>query len=157
MGREDKPESRDADGELGDFVPAVFARSIEEAEDYRQLLDDHDIPAIVGDEEQAGATAPPGLRKGFSRGVPVLVPEAMLEEAGEVIAERDETDAFGLEEEDEEETEDEAFTLDGTEPEDLEAEETEDEEDDQDEANELEDEDLFGQEGDEDDEDDEEL
>lgn len=156
MGRKDKPESRDADGEPGDFVPAVFARSIEEAEDYRQLLDDHDIPAIVADEEQAGATAPPGLRKGFSRGVPVLVPEAMLEEAGEVIAERDETDAFGLDE-DEEESEDEAFALDGTEPENLEAEGTDQEEDDQDEADRLEDEDLFGEEGEEGEDDDKEL
>lgn len=163
MARDDKRSPRDADGELGDFVPAVFARSIEEAEEYRQLLDDHDIPAIVGDEDRAaGAAGQPGPRKGFSRGVLVLVPEAMLDEAGEVIAERDETDAFGLKKEDEEDEEDEVFALDEAEPQELEGdleeddEEEEDEDEDEEEDGDLEDEDLFD-EDDDDDEDDEAL
>ncbi|MCJ7543551.1 MAG: hypothetical protein MUP47_03130 [Phycisphaerae bacterium] len=163
MARDDKRSPRDADGELGDFVPAVFARSIEEAEEYRQLLDDHDIPAIVGgDDRPAGATGQPPQPKVFSRGVPVLVPEAMLDEAGEVIAERDETDTFGLQEEEEEDEEDEIFALDGSEPEevqgDLDEEDEEEEKDKKDKKDEDEDEDLEGEnlfeEDDEDDEDD---
>jgi hypothetical protein len=162
MGTDKRPEFRDGDGELGDFVPAVFARSPEEAEQYRQLLDDHDIPAIVADEDRADKTGQPAPRKGFSRGVPVLVPEALLEEAGDVIAERDETDTFGREEKDEDEEDDETLGLETAEPEALggalESEE-EDEEDDQ-EDEETEEEDLFdeGPDSDEDEEeDDEEL
>jgi hypothetical protein len=159
MGREDKPSFRDSDGELGDFVPAVFARSLEEAEEYRQLLDDHDIPAIVADEDQsAGPPGQPPPRKGFSRGVPVLVPEALLEEAGDVIAEHGEGDAFGLEEKEEDETEDETFTLDGAEPAEEDLEDDDEEEDDKEEDDKKDDleEDLFdeGEDDDEDDEDD---
>lgn len=158
MAREDKPGPRDAEGELGDFVPVVFARSVEEAEEYRQLLDDHDIPAIVGDERQPGGTGePPAPRKGFSRGVPVLVPEAMLDEAGEVIAEHDETDAFGLDKEDkedEEDEEDEVTALGGTEPGGLEDDTDKDDEDEEDEDEDEEEgfdgEDLFDEEDEED-------
>jgi hypothetical protein len=162
MDREKKPPFRDSDGELGDFVPAVFARSLEEAEDYRQLLDDHDIPAIVGDEGTGNKTGRPALRKGFSRGVPVLVPEALLEEAGDVIAERDETDAFGREDETEEEEDEEVLGLEPPAPEAIEGalEEEDEEEEDEDEDEETEEDDLFGEglEGDEDeDDDDEEL
>lgn len=162
MARRDKPDFRDADGEMGDFVPAVFARSLEEAEDYRQLLDDHDIPAIIGDEgPSADAEGKPAPRAGFSHGLPVLVPEALLDEAGEVIAERDETDAFGLVEDDDEE-EDEEFTLDETGPDALATPlgDQDDEEDDEEESDEddkdkgLGEEDLFGEEDDDDDDDD---
>ena len=41
-----------SDGEFGEFVPAVFARSTSEAEEYRELLNDHDIPAIVEVDEE---------------------------------------------------------------------------------------------------------
>jgi hypothetical protein len=123
--------------EHDDFVPAVFARSMEEAEDYRQLLDDHDIPAIIGAEEEPSRPSLRSLR-GVTRGLPVLVPEAMLDEASEVIAERDNADEFGLDREDaDEEEEEEEYLIDGE----VElAEPADDEGEDQEEA----DEDLFG-------------
>jgi len=83
----------------GKFVPAVFARSVQEAEEYRELLDDHDIPAIVASEEDLEKLGE-GVGE-ISRGVPVLVPEAMLDEAGEVIAEREEFEKFHVGDEDE--------------------------------------------------------
>ena len=96
-----------AEGSSRDFVPAVFARSVEEAERYQELLDDHDIPALIG--ENSG---------GMTRGVPVMVPEVYLDEASEIIADRGELEEFDLLEEDlEDEDEDlagtEGFTLDG--------------------------------------------
>ncbi len=164
MGKEDIPDFEQEGGELGDFVPAVFARSVEEAEEYRQLLDDHDIPAIVGGEDRPeGRSDQPGQRGGFSRGVPVLVPEALLDEAGEVIAERDEADEFDLkkEEADEEEDEEEEFELDESdregEKEDLSTDLDEEEnEEDEKEKDDLEDEDLFGYDDSDDEEDEDE-
>jgi len=100
VGQEDK-YFEEPEGEHADFVPAVFARSMEEAEKYRQLLDDHDIPAIIGSAEHGeGEDSPPSQSsRGFSRGVPVLVPDALLDEAGEVIADSEESDEFALDEE----------------------------------------------------------
>lgn len=94
--------------EFADFVPAAFARSVEEAEVYRELLNDHDIPAIVGlDEDLKAEDAPKGRRRGMTHGVPVLVPEALLDEASEVIADREDADEFAEEDEVEEEEEEE--------------------------------------------------
>lgn len=97
-----------------DFVPAVMARSAHEAEEYRDLLNDHDIPAIVGDEEGLWDPARPLPRRlglaGVSRGLPVLVPEVLLDEASVVISERD-FDLFPGEEDVEEEEEDEMDEL----------------------------------------------
>jgi len=118
--------------EHSDFVPAVFARDVTEAEEYRELLEDHDIPAMVGTEEDTGGTR----RRRMSRGVPVLVPEALLDEASEVIAECEDSDEFEsgdeeeelLEEEDEEfEFEEEDDDLDEELEEEFEDEESEDE------------------------------
>jgi hypothetical protein len=83
-----------SEGEFADFVPAVFARSTTEAEEYRELLNDHDIPAIVetGEEDlpfRAARAAPVPPRPSVSRGVPILVPEALLDEASEILADRD--------------------------------------------------------------------
>ena len=79
------------DGSEDSFVPAVFARSPEEAEVYCELLNDHEIPAVVGDED-----SPIGgqhqVRHGMTHGLPVLVPEPMLDEAGAVIASREESE-----------------------------------------------------------------
>ncbi len=38
------------DESLDDFVPAVFARSLDEGEVYCELLNEHDIPTIISDE-----------------------------------------------------------------------------------------------------------
>lgn len=87
-----------------EFVPAVFARSREQAEMYCELLNDHDIPATVGEVDDPDAAG--GTRgRSMARGVPVLVPEVLLDEAGEVIAERE--DAEGEFEMGEDELEDE--------------------------------------------------
>jgi hypothetical protein len=168
MARDNAPNFEERGGEFTDFVPVAFARSLQEAEEYRQLLDDHDIPAIVDTEDHAAKhSGQSAQRQDFSHGVPVLVPEALLDEAGEVIAERDETDEFGLDkgDSDEPEEDEEEFGLGGTGPAPLGGEEEPDEEDEEDEEEEEEDdedddqeddqegEDLF--EDDEDDEDDE--
>lgn len=112
------------DDESG-FVPAVFARSLDEAERFRELLDDHDIPAVVATDDELAESEDvetrTGRLAGMTRGVAVLVPEALLDEASRVIADfedaegfqvaadefddddDDEEDEFGLEEEDEDE------------------------------------------------------
>jgi len=96
----------------GGFVPAVFARSEEDAEKYRVLLDDHDIPACIGDEgvpdgKDAKETPPSSM----TRGVPVMVPEPLLDEASEVIADFENLDDFELEEDLKEDEEDEEFGM----------------------------------------------
>ena len=93
------------------FVPAVFARSAAEAEVYCELLNDHDIPAIVGDEDHHDQDQDEdGLdRDGMTHGVPVLVPDALLDDAGEIIAVQEELDEFApakSEEPDDDEDED---------------------------------------------------
>ncbi len=91
-----------------EFVPVVFARSVDQAEVYCELLNDHDIPAMVGDveDEDDSAERTPSM----ARGVPVLVPEALLDEAGEVIAEREDAEGeFELGEEDVDDEEDDEF------------------------------------------------
>jgi hypothetical protein len=104
-----------ADGGRTGFVPAVFARSLEEAEKYRELLDDHDIPAIVGSDQDDEEGVEKKLRgRGMTRGVPVLVPEVLLDEASEVIADREEVDEFETAEDDlaeDEDDEDDEFEL----------------------------------------------
>ena len=84
-----------AEEEYTNFVPAVVARSAAEAEEYYQLLSDHDIPAMIGDEDiEVGKDEDlkSAKRRGMSRGVPVLVPDVMLDEASEVIADREDLD-----------------------------------------------------------------
>ena len=97
-------EFESAEGSSRDFVPAVFARSVEEAERYQELLDDHDIPALIG--ENSG---------GMARGVPVMVPEVYLDEASEIIADREELEEFDILDGDLEDEEDEDEEFSGTE------------------------------------------
>lgn len=77
----------------GSFVPAVFARSQEEAEVYCELLNDHEIPAVVGDDNMPDGHDQP-VHHGMTHGLPVLVPEPLLDEAGAVIASREEAEEF---------------------------------------------------------------
>lgn len=89
-----------------DFVPVIVARSLGNAEMFRELLEDHDIPSILGTEEDfPGSTGGADEEEDedspdttMTRGVPVLVPEGLLDEAGEIIADRE--DFEDLEEED---------------------------------------------------------
>jgi len=95
-------------GELGDYVPVVYAESVDEADWYRQLLDDHSIIAIVDDDY---ADEPPEGVRGPLTGTAVLVPRAMLEDAREVVTEVDDMEdlkAFG---EDDDEDEDDDYGL----------------------------------------------
>jgi hypothetical protein len=134
MPRDDE-EFEGQEEEYSDFVPAVFARSVTEAEEYRELLEDHDIPAVVGsmEEDEADITGPRRSSRKMSRGVPVLVPEPLLDEASEVIAEIEEDDELEEDEEEEdeedEEEDEEEFDLEDDEEEE-EEEEEEDEADD---------------------------
>lgn len=88
----------DSPDELSDFVPAVVARSADEAEQYRELLDDHDIPAIIGtDEDLPGQDDNDDKAQRehiVGRGIPVLVPGTLLDEASGVIADRQEFNNF---------------------------------------------------------------
>jgi hypothetical protein len=98
--------------EMDDYAPAIFARSPEEAEEYCQLLEDHDIPAVVDEEYQ-----PPGKgrRRQKGGGVAVLVPESLLEDARAFIAEMEEREKVLDEdelEEDQDEEEDQQDQLD---------------------------------------------
>lgn len=129
MSKDDEP----MDDELAGFVSVVFARNADEAERFRELLEDHDIPALVGTNEDIDIESEEwqaARRQGMTHGVPVLVPEALLDEAGEVIADLDDTSGMEEDEEDEEEEEEE-----------VEAGEEGDDEDDDDEEEE---EDAFG-------------
>lgn len=81
--------------ELGQNVPAVYARSFEEAGRYRQLLEDHGVPATVDDDYEPPA---PGNRGAERGGVPVLVPESLLEDAKGYIAKVEEINDLVAEE-----------------------------------------------------------
>jgi hypothetical protein len=141
MSKDDEP----IDDELAGFVSVVFARNVAQAERFRELLEDHDIPALVGtsdDIDEDSEEWQAARRQGMTRGVPVMVPDALLDEAGEVIADLDDTTGLEEDEEDEEEEEEEE----------VEAGEDEDEDDDDDEAgifradddDDSDEEDLFG-------------
>ena len=71
------------------YVPVVYAEDLDEAERYCQLLEDHDIPAIV-DEDYEGLDTPDGAD--IRQGVPVLAPEIFREEAGGLIQQLEEMD-----------------------------------------------------------------
>ena len=91
-------ESVDAsENSYDDYVPAMFARSEEEAEACREFLTDHDIPAVVGDDERLGNDDDAEIRArrlGMTHGMPVLVPESLLDEASEILAEHGESEKF---------------------------------------------------------------
>lgn len=129
-------ESFDSTEEGAEFVPAVLARTVDEAEVYQDLLDDHDIPAILGTDEDLEEMDDEDRRlarhRGLTHGVPVLVPETLLDEASEVISDREASEALH-EHEDEDEfdgEDDEELELANREGFGLEDEETFDEDDD---------------------------
>lgn len=73
--------------EADQYVPVLYAHSVEEAERYCQLLEDHDIPAIVDDDyEDLESVHSSGVRQG----VPVLAPGSFQEEAQALIADLEE-------------------------------------------------------------------
>ena len=150
MAADDETTEPESSGDEGDYVPAFFARDMEEAGEYCELLADHDIPARAGIEDELTAEDSEHRtagRRGMTHGVPVLVPETLLDEASEIIADRE--DFANFEEDDiaEEDADDEEFGLAPAEP--GADEEDEDDEDDEDEEDFLDDDDdedesLFG-------------
>jgi hypothetical protein len=77
-----------------DFVEVFRAASTDEAEKTRLLLEDHDIPSIIGepDEEQVGPIA--SAAASLDGNVAVRVPELYLEEAEEIIADSEDVAEF---------------------------------------------------------------
>ncbi|MCK4276981.1 MAG: hypothetical protein KAX78_10735 [Phycisphaerae bacterium] len=112
-----------------DFVPVVYARSLDDAEQYRSLLEDHDIPAMVGTDEKLDDEAK-RAELPRRRGVPVMVPEVLLDEASEVIADREDLDEFAPQTDETDEHEDEDDELELQEPLDDRAEDPLDDEED---------------------------
>ncbi len=86
-----------------DYLPAVYARSFDQAEWYCQLLEDHDIPAIMNDDYEPPSVA----EKVRGRGVPVLVPESLLSDARACIRELEDMGEFSADDDDEDEDEEE--------------------------------------------------
>ena len=97
------------------FVPVVFVASLDEAERFRQLLDDHDIPAVIaadnGIANGEDSESRLGQLAGTAQGTAVLVPQVLLDDASQVIADFEDTEGFQPADdelgEDEEEDEDE--------------------------------------------------
>ncbi len=77
------------------YVSAVVARSQADAEKYRELLYDHEIPAILEEDDESPAPRPQHSHtRRMTHGVSVLVPEPLLDEASEVIADREDLEEF---------------------------------------------------------------
>ena len=85
-----------------EFVTVLFARNLAEAEFYKALLEDQEIPVLIEDENTEAMGLPD-----MARGVPVMVPEEQLEIAQDIIEQRATLDEFEEEIEDEDEDEDE--------------------------------------------------
>ncbi len=66
---------------LSEYVPVIFARHADEAENYKCVLEDVGIPTLI--ESNSDTISPLSV---LSRRVPVLVPGEMLEDASEIIA-----------------------------------------------------------------------
>ncbi len=85
---------------LADFVPVVFADSLAQAQRLSMLLEECRIPTFV--ETQNADLIDPSV----SRGVPVLVPSEVFDEASEVLAaleDDDDEDEFEVDYDDDEE------------------------------------------------------
>jgi len=90
-----KKEEHGTFQEHSGYVAVLIARSVEEAEHYCQLFNDHDIDAIMGDGDLDDLQAKCELTEGPAiGGVPVLVSEEMLDEAKEILADRENLDEF---------------------------------------------------------------
>ena len=90
---------KEGNGGNGDDLAAVIvAPSLVEAEQFRELLEDHDIPVVVATgatlDDVPDALVEEAADDGLPHGVPVLVPKALLDEAGEIIADREECEEF---------------------------------------------------------------
>ena len=96
MAQEDEVFDSTEEADYDDFVAAVFARSREEAEVYCELLNDHDIPTRLGDEADLDekTLGNPAVHRGITHGVPVLVPDILLDEASVIIARQEDIEEY---------------------------------------------------------------
>ena len=70
-----------------EYVPVVFVHSPSEAEFYRALLEDHDIPVMVEESDEIGLSyADEGAD------IPILVPREQQEDAEVIIEHRESSD-----------------------------------------------------------------
>jgi hypothetical protein len=95
-----------------DYIPLLYARNLEEAEYYLELLEEHEIPVMI-DEERTEMADPSGKEPG----IPVLVPDDHLDEAEAIIDEEESLDEVFGNDEDEEEEEESSDTYDSDEDE----------------------------------------
>jgi hypothetical protein len=105
----DSTDNIEADGGETELAPVVFARDSEESYHYCELLADHGIVGIVagdGDDLDADDAIAAGEGVGMTSGVAVLVEDALLDEAGVVIADREDLGEFQFDEDDETEDDD---------------------------------------------------
>jgi len=123
-------------GETTDLVTVAQARNMREARTMKSILESAEITAFVG-QEDTGAGQP----EGGPPGIPVLVPESMVGEAEEILAEAamdadDEPDEKELEDpdwEEDEEEDDYLDDLDDDEDDEYDYDDDDDEDDDEDE------------------------
>ena len=66
-----------------EYVPVMFVHNHGEAEFYRSLLEDHDIPVVVEDEEEVAVGV---VAKGAD--IPIMVPREQQEDAEVIIEQR---------------------------------------------------------------------
>jgi len=98
------------------MVVAAILRSLDQAEEVRQLLADHDVPALTATEDKLESLedlVDGPVPSGGADGTAVLVPADVLDEASEIIAEREEfenlatdDDALDDDEDDDDDSED---------------------------------------------------
>jgi len=111
------PSKKSKTSKTDELVPVLFADSTEEAAEYCQLLEDHGVKATT----DSGNNNPIADSKvdeddktdadDVSHGIPVFVYKSDVEEANEVISERDDLAAFALDEDELDEDDEEDFGM----------------------------------------------
>lgn len=99
------PNKKIKTSKIDEFVPVLFADSMEDAAEYCQLLEDHGIKASTDSGQQNDNNGIAGGKDDedydtyaddMSHGVPVFVHKSNIDEANEIISEHDDLVAFGL-------------------------------------------------------------
>ncbi len=78
-------KSQKSQTKLQEFVVVAFAEDLEQARDYETLLKSNDIPAVIKEHDRELTNA---------KGIAVMVPEDLLDEAHVVIESQDAYDDF---------------------------------------------------------------
>ena len=74
-----------------ELIPVMYGRDLSEANYYKSLLDDHEIPAVVV-EEVVLKKSDEEDRSEAESGIPVLVPEEQLADAQDILEQDTEQD-----------------------------------------------------------------